>query len=254
MRQRKLLLPPFGGARVEAARETIREVAAREFASWGVGERVVVRERMRRLTFEVICRVVFGVTERARVERCGERLVAVIDGSPVFMVVGAARKDLGPGSPGRTFKRGGWRAADEALEAEIEAASGKSGTSRSARRALAAVRAWDEEGRGMTDEGAARRAVHDAGGGARDDRDGAGVRVRAAAAKPAGARGGGGGAGDGEGDEYLDAVAKETLRLRPVIDGAERTLTAPRTLAGWELPAGTKVYPGIALVHTREDL
>src|SRR6202007_2520261 len=32
------------------------------------------------------------------------------------------------------------------------------------------------------------------------------------------------------------------------------TLTAPRVVAGWELPAGVKVYPGIALVHMREDL
>jgi cytochrome P450 len=58
----------------------------------------------------------------------------------------------------------------------------------------------------------------------------------------------------GEDDAYLDAVVKETLRLRPVLDAAERTLTAPRTVAGWELPAGVKVYPGIALVHMREDL
>jgi cytochrome P450 len=58
----------------------------------------------------------------------------------------------------------------------------------------------------------------------------------------------------GEDDAYLDAVVKETLRLRPVIDAAERTLTVPRTVAGWELPAGVKVYPGIALVHMREDL
>lgn len=54
--------------------------------------------------------------------------------------------------------------------------------------------------------------------------------------------------------EYLDAVVTETLRLRPVIDAAERTLKAPRVVAGWELPAGIRVYPGIALVQRREDL
>jgi len=59
---------------------------------------------------------------------------------------------------------------------------------------------------------------------------------------------------EGDSDEYLDAVVSETLRLRPVIDAAERTLKAPRTLAGWDLPAGIRVYPGIALVHRREDL
>jgi cytochrome P450 len=60
--------------------------------------------------------------------------------------------------------------------------------------------------------------------------------------------------GAGQDDAYLDAVVKETLRLRPVIDGAERTLASPRTVAGWELPSGVKVYPGILLVHLREDL
>ncbi len=55
-------------------------------------------------------------------------------------------------------------------------------------------------------------------------------------------------------DDYLDAVVTETLRLRPVIDAAERTLTKPREIAGYRLPAGIRVYPGILLVHRREDL
>jgi cytochrome P450 len=39
-----------------------------------------------------------------------------------------------------------------------------------------------------------------------------------------------------------------------VIDAAERTLTRPRRVGGYELPAGIRVYPGIALVHRRPDL
>ena len=45
-------------------------------------------------------------------------------------------------------------------------------------------------------------------------------------------------------DAYLDAVVTETLRLRPVIDAAERTLTKPRTIAGWELPGRHPRLPG----------
>jgi cytochrome P450 len=59
---------------------------------------------------------------------------------------------------------------------------------------------------------------------------------------------------EGADDAYLDAVVTETLRIRPVIDAAERTLKAPRAIAGWDLPEGIRVYPGIALVHHREDL
>jgi cytochrome P450 len=55
-------------------------------------------------------------------------------------------------------------------------------------------------------------------------------------------------------DAYLEAVVTESLRLRPVIDAAERTLTKPRVIAGYELPAGIRVYPAIALVHRREDI
>src|ERR1700682_1059609 len=77
LRQRKLLLPPFQGSRVGAFREVIRDVAERELASWRPGDRLVLRERMRALTFEVICRAVFGVTQRERVERLRQRIVAV---------------------------------------------------------------------------------------------------------------------------------------------------------------------------------
>src|SRR2546430_11811986 len=55
LRQRKLLLPPFQGSRVNSFRETIREVAEREVERWRPGERLVVRERMRAFAFHVIC-------------------------------------------------------------------------------------------------------------------------------------------------------------------------------------------------------
>ena len=57
-----------------------------------------------------------------------------------------------------------------------------------------------------------------------------------------------------EDDSYLDAVVTETLRVRPVLDAAERTLAVPRTVCGYDLPAGIRVYPAIACVHRREDI
>jgi cytochrome P450 len=51
-------------------------------------------------------------------------------------------------------------------------------------------------------------------------------------------------------EDYLDAVVNETLRVRPVIDGVWRKLTAPANLAGHRLPAGTLVFPAISLVQT----
>ena len=61
-------LPGF--ARSRRFREVIREVAEAEVARWQPGRSSSrLRERMRALTFEVICRAVFGVTEPARVDR-----------------------------------------------------------------------------------------------------------------------------------------------------------------------------------------
>src|ERR1700694_1395858 len=85
LRQRKLLLPPFQGSRIAEFREIIRDVAEREVVGWRAGRRLVLRERMGALTFEVICRAVFGVSEPARVERLRGLLAAVLAGSPILM-------------------------------------------------------------------------------------------------------------------------------------------------------------------------
>jgi cytochrome P450 len=57
----------------------------------------------------------------------------------------------------------------------------------------------------------------------------------------------------GHGD-YLEATVKETLRARPVIIDVARKLTAPATIGGYELAAGSFVVPAIAALHLREDL
>jgi cytochrome P450 family 135 len=55
-------------------------------------------------------------------------------------------------------------------------------------------------------------------------------------------------ADDGD-DAYLEAVAKEAMRRRPVIQNVARKLTEPTEVAGYFLPAGTVVAPSISLVH-----
>jgi cytochrome P450 family 135 len=252
LRQRKLLLPPFQGSRVAGFREVIREVAERELDSWRLGSELVLRERMRALTFEVICRAVFGVSEPARVERLRERLVAVIDSSPLFMLSSVARADLGPISPGGRFTRR-LRAADALLLEEIARRRGEPDLEQRADVLSLLLRARDEQGNAMTDAELRDELFTMLGAGHETTATALAFafellmrnpRVLARLREEL----------DGGDDSYLDAVVKETLRLRPVIDAAERTLTKPRTVSGWDLPAGIKVYPGIALVHLREDL
>jgi cytochrome P450 len=252
LRQRKLLLPPFQGSRVASFRTTIREAAEREVERWRPGQRIVLRERMRALTFEVICRAVFGVTDPARVAQLREALVAVIDTSSILMALPLMRTDLGAYSPGGRLARR-LRAADALLYEEITRRRAAADLSERTDVLSLLLQARDEDSRGMSDPELRDELFTMLAAGHETTATGlafaldlllrhppALARLREAIAD--------------DDEEYVAAVGKETLRMRPVIDAAERTLTKPRTIGGWELPPGIKVYPAIALVHHRPDL
>jgi cytochrome P450 len=252
LRQRRLLLPPFQGSRVAAFRSTVRDVAEREVDRWRPGQRLVLRERMRALTFEVICRAVFGVTEPDRVERLRRAFGAVLDSSSIVMALPLVRADLGRLSPGGRLKRR-LRVADAMLYEEIARRRGEPDLDERSDVLSLLLRARDEDGEPMTDAELRDELFTMLAAGHETTATGLAfalellmrnpdklARLREAVA--------------GDDDAYLAAVGKETLRIRPVIDAAERTLAVPREVAGWELPAGVKVYPAIALVHHRADL
>jgi cytochrome P450 len=53
--------------------------------------------------------------------------------------------------------------------------------------------------------------------------------------------------------EYLDAVAREALRLQPVVPIIGRVLDKPVRVGGWDLPAKTAVVCSIYLAHRRPE-
>ena len=55
-------------------------------------------------------------------------------------------------------------------------------------------------------------------------------------------------------DTYLDAVVKETLRLRPMIPIVLRRLKEPMEIGGRELPEGVAVAPCIYLMHRNPEV
>ncbi len=252
LRQRRLLLPPFQGSAVVAFREVIREVAEAEVARWPLDVPFPIRDRMRTLTFDVICRAVFGVTEPRRVEQLRAALMAVVDTSWAFFFPQFLQRDFGAWSPwGRLQRR--LAAADALLYEEISLRRDAPDLDERTDVLSLLLRARDEEGNAMSDAELRDELMTMLAAGHETTATGLAfafdlllrnprplARLREEL--------------ENGGDDYLNAVATESLRLRPVIDAAERTLAEPRVVAGWELPAGIRVYPGIALVHMREDL
>jgi len=48
-------------------------------------------------------------------------------------------------------------------------------------------------------------------------------------------------------DEYIDAVIRETLRVRPIVPLVGRVVAKPFKLGTWDLPIGTRIAPSIYL-------
>jgi len=252
MRQRKLLLPPFHGERVERYGELIVEMTRREMESWPVGEPFALRPHTQRITLAVIMRAVFGVHDEARLDRF-ERLiddfakrVGVITSFPML------RRNLGPGSPWPRFQRS--RAAlDEFIYEEIRLRRAAPGYAERDDVLSLLLSARDEEGEAMSDRELRDELVTVLGAGHETTATGLAwaverlVRNQEVLAKLRDSL------AKGEAD-YLNATVKETLRARPVIVDVARKLKAPATVGGYELPAGQFVLPAIAALHYREDL
>jgi cytochrome P450 len=253
LRQRKLLLPPFQGSRVNAFRSIVRDAAQREVDTWRPGQELVLRDRMRALTFDVICRAVFGVYEPDRVERLRAALSAVIDTPTLVMAVAALRKDLGAWSPGGKLARR-LAHADALIYEEIERRRGAPDLAELTDVLSLLLSARDEDGKPMTDAELRDELVTMLGAGHETTATALSFGLDQLMHNPATLERLREAIAEDGGDAWLEAVMRETMRFSPVIDAAQRTLTKPRRVGGWDLPAGLKVYPAIVLVHRRPDL
>lgn len=101
----KLLVPPFHGKRVRGYEPIVEEEVRREIAGWPEAQEFETLEPMMRITLNVILRTVFGAEGAALAELRDLIPRAVAMGSRFVLLPAAARRDLGPWSPGGRFKR-----------------------------------------------------------------------------------------------------------------------------------------------------
>jgi len=254
--RRHLMMAPFGRDAVARQAGVMAEIAAANIARWPIGTEFPVAPRMSEITLEVILRTVIGATDSARLASLREVMPRLLNlGSWASLAI--ANPDLQRRRPWRYVRRR-IEEADRLLFAEI--ADRRADPKLAERTDVLAmlVRASHDDGRTMTDSELRDQlmtlltAGHDTTATALSwalerllrHPDKLDKAVRAADASAA---------GDPAGDEYLDAIAKETLRVRPVVFDVGRVLTRPVELAGYRLPAGVMVAPGIGLVHSSPE-
>lgn len=239
--RRRLMLAPFRREAVAAQTGLIARIAADNIAGWPVGRTFAVAPKMSEITLEVILRTVIGATDEHRLAQ----LRAIM---PKLLSVGVW-ESLAINTPGLQ-RLAPWRPfhdrlreADRLLYAEIaERRADPELDSRTDALAMM-IRAGQMTDIQLRDQlmtllvaGHDTTATSLSWALERLTRHPAVLDTAVRAAR----------AGT---DEYLDAVCREVLRIRPVVFDVGRILTEPTEVAGYRLPAGVMVAPGIGLVH-----
>ncbi len=248
MTRRKLMLPSFHGKAVQADSEMMAEMARAEVARWPVGEPFALWPRMQDITLDVVMRAVFGPASTApRLQPLRDRLRELT----TWMNEPGNLAMLAAFGPGWVTRSRGYReamgAVEDAVMDEVRRRKAEDGGEMGVVSML--VQARYEDGSPLSDQDLRDELVTLLSDGPtsstlawtferllrnpdklellRDDIV----------------------AGDGT---YLDAVVKETLRLRPPVPVVVRNLLEPMRLGGHDLPAGTTVAPCIHLIHRDE--
>jgi cytochrome P450 len=253
--QRRLLLPPFHGERMQAYGETMAEIAEREIAGWPAGTPYELRPRMQAMTLDIILRTVFGVdgAEAAKLADLREALRDFLDmtTNPRFLLPMLAV------GPNRLRRFAAFRRRIERVDALIyrEIAERRRAEDVAERDDVLSmmIGATHEDGSPMSDEEMRDELLTLLVAGHETTATSLAWAVERLARHPeklerlrAEAEAGG--------EEYLTATIQETLRLRPVISIVLRKLTEPVQIAGYDLPAGVSVAPCVYLVHRNPEV
>jgi cytochrome P450 len=243
--RRRLMLPPFHGARMRAYEDTVRDVVAADITTWPTSEPFALHPHMQKVTLEVILRAVFGVTDPERRAALGEKLAQLLTdtASPgLQLAVLMSQRFRGGPDPlkGLQERR---REIDAMLDREI--AERRADPREDILSMLVAARF--EDGEALADAEIRDQLMTLLLAGHETTATGLAWTFDLLTRHPdalENAR---------QDDKYLRAVVTESLRLRPVVPLAGRRLSAPLQVDGHVLPPGTDVTPSIWLAHTRAD-
>jgi cytochrome P450 len=255
LRHRRLMLPAFHGQRMKAYDAIMRDATDREIDSWPEGEPFELLPSMQSLTLDVIMRAVFGVAEGQRYDDLRHALREMLRpiSRPVgVMVLTMSLSRFRGNDTVRRFEELRER-VDELIFDEIARRREVPDLEEREDVFSTLLLARDEDGEPMTDQEVRDELVtllvagHETTATAlawtfdlllHNER----VLSKLRASLEAGE------------DEYLDAVTKESLRIRPVIPGIGRKVRGePFELGDYTIPPGVEINPSIAMIHARAD-
>jgi cytochrome P450 len=253
LRQRRLMLPPFHGQRMRAYEDAMRESADRAIDSWPLDREFALLPTVQQITLDVILRAVFGVDPGPRQDELKLRLRSMIE--PVsnrFGILLMIAMRYGQSQAVKRFEERR-RKVDELIYDEIARRREEPDLEQREDVLSMLLLARDEDGRPMTDVELRDQLVTLLVAGHETTATGLAwtfdqvlrnPRVLAELQRAV-----------AEGDDaYVDAVAKEALRIRPVVPGIGRVVRGGTfELGGYTLREGTEINPSIAVIHARPD-
>jgi cytochrome P450 family 135 len=253
MSQRKLLLPPFHGTRMQGYEETMSEVAEREIETWPTGTPYKLRPRMQAMTLEIILRTVFGVRGG---ERMGELRAALrefldLTTNPQILLplllLGPSRVRKFP-----PFRRRVDR-VDELIYREIAERRRAEDVEQRDDVLSMLIAARHDDGSPMRDEEMRDELLTLLVAGHETTATSLSWAIERLSRNPEKLERLRAEVLEGR-EEYLTATIQETLRLRPVISIVLRKLTEAVEIGGYQLPAGISVAPCVYLVHRNPEV
>jgi cytochrome P450 len=250
MQMRKLMLPPFHGEAIAHYAGLIEEITNREIDTWHQGQTIRTRSVAQRITMEVIIRAVFGISDADRVAELQRLLPRLSSPNPLLLLV---QKDLGPRSPWGRFLRLRDH-VDSLLYEEIERRRRDPASETRTDILTLLLSARDESGEPLSDRELRDELITILLAGHETTATSIGWAFERLLRTPAALERLTAEVHADESSDYLDAVIKETLRVRPVVPEVFRAPTEPTELGGYRFEPGMQLAASILLVQFDPEL
>lgn len=251
-RQRRLLLPPFHGRRVQSYEGIIEEETRRESATWPEGAPFQTLAPMMRITLNAILRAVFGA-EGAEFESLRTLLPPMVELGSKLTVLPARPLDFGRRSPWGRF-RAYRREFDRIVDVLIDKALADPALDRRNDVLSLMLQARYDDGAAMPRRDVADQLATLLAAGHETTATTLAWAVERLRRHPETLARLAAEAQEG-GSQLRRATITEVQRVRPVIDLTGRLVKADSlTLGDWAVPRGYKVLVSISLIHNDDSV